>query len=119
MSGWTLRPSDVWACLPFSFMVDWVLHTTDELQNIEDAWDYSRNIWHVTKVCYTSKKVSNGLIPVPLAYSETGYILVKSTGFRRVHYNSLPFYQYQPPDYGLHFNLDHLAEGLTIVANYL
>lgn len=119
MSGWTLRPSDVWACLPFSFMVDWVLHTTDELQNVEDAWDYSRNIWHVTKVCYTSRNTSSNSIPVPLAYSETGYITVKSTGFRRVHKDSLPAYQYQPPDYGLHFNLDHLAEGLTIVANYL
>lgn len=116
MLGYTIRPSEVWACLPFSFMVDWVLHTDEELQNVEDAYDFRRNIWHVTLICWTAKSTIQVPINTPSGWP---LALARVKRFSRNHTDTLPAYRYQRPDYGLGINLDHFMEFGTILFNNL
>jgi hypothetical protein len=109
MLGINVRPSTLWACVPFSFAVDWVLKCQDNLKEIETAYDWGKNRWNVSEIVYSAKDHHYLLVPqLPGWFCKTSQVRYKR--YKRWVEYQLPNYVYQSPEYGFSSLKNHVFE---------
>jgi hypothetical protein len=109
MLGINVRPSTLWACVPFSFAVDWVLKCGENLKEIETAYDWGKNRWNVTEIVYSAK--DHHYLRVPELdgwFCKTSQVRYKR--YKRWVEYQLPNYVYQSPEYGVQNLKNHVFE---------
>lgn len=111
--GITPSPSNIWAAIPFSFMVDWVLHGGDNLAEIEFAAKYGSDYWNISHVTYSVTQI------LQITIDESGWIILSNPvlkKYSRYTRMSLPAYEYERPE-DTHWNHNHVLETGAICLN--
>lgn len=114
--GITPSASNLWAIVPFSFAVDWILHCADNLSQIEEAAGFGSNRWHVSHLWYCDKAFGSSPTPEISGWVPSSEVVEWSV-FKRTSSIYLPDYVYDPPDYGLHGLKNHVFETIALILN--